>query len=293
MHLIHQTAYAFKNGQLVHISDVVSGLSCGCVCALCGGDLIAKKGKVKVHHFAHAIDTDCAGGAETALHILAKELFKEIESIVVPQYIFERERVLKPRYITVSHQQIIAKGGVAKITHVNIEKAEERFKPDVTLHCGEKKLLIEIAVTHKVDRKKLRLLRKSGLPAIEICLEFSDALLSREELRNKLQNNLASKHWLFHPEQRDAERVFYDMLRTAMRAARRAAIQRPKNYFSRAAFQTVPNVPMRRSGYIKVDIENDRMAYEFYLKYKRQPTDSEYRKLRALLYEKKDYYPKR
>jgi len=287
MHLIHQTAYAFKNDQLVHVSDVVSGLSCGCVCTLCKSDLIAKKGKINVHHFAHARETDCVGGAETSLHILSKELFKEMESIVLPQYLFERERVLRPGYKRITHQQIVAKGGEARITKVGIEKAEDKFKPDVTLHCGEKTLLIEIAVTHKVDKKKLRLLRKSGLPAIEIRLEFSDALLSKDELKNKLQNDLASKHWLFHPGQREAERVFYEKLRTAIRAAYRA---RQKNSFSRTSSQAVSIATMRSSN---SNVEIDRMAYEFYLKYKRQPTDNEYPNLRALLYKKKDDYPKR
>lgn len=292
MHLIHQTAYAFKNGQLVHISDVVSGLSCGCVCALCGGDLIAKKGKVKVHHFAHAKDTDCVGGAETALHILAKELFKEIKSINLPPYIFERERILKLRYLPVTHKETVAKGGVAKIREVDIEKVEDKFKPDVTLSCGEKKLFIEIAVTHKVDRNKLKLLRKHGLPALEICLEFSDALLSKEELRNKLQNNLASKHWLFHPEQRNAERMFYEKLRVAMRDIRKAKIRKPQVDFSRAALQTLPNEPMRRSSYSKVDLEEDRMRLEFFSKNGRQATESEISNLWASL-NRKNYYPKR
>jgi hypothetical protein len=287
MHLIHQTAYAFKNDQLVHVSDVVSGLSCGCVCTLCKNDLIAKKGKINVHHFAHARETDCVGGAETSLHILSKELFKEMESVALPQYLFERERVLRPGYIRITYQQIVAKGGEARITKVDIEKAEDKFKPDVTLLCGEKTLLIEIAVTHKVDKKKLRLLRKSGMPAIEIRLEFSDALLSKDELRNKLQNDLASKHWLFHPRQREAERVFYEKLRTAIRAAHRAS---QKNSSSRAPSQAVSSATMRSSN---SNVERDRMAYEFFLKYKRQPTDNEYQNLRALLYKKKDDYPKR
>jgi len=287
MHLIHQTAYAFKNDQLVHVSDVVSGLSCGCVCTLCKNDLIAKKGKINVHHFAHARETDCVGGAETSLHILSKELFKEMESVALPQYLFERERVLRPGYKRITYQQIVAKGGEARITKVDIEKAEDKFKPDVTLLCGEKTLLIEIAVTHKVDKKKLRLLRKSGMPAIEIRLEFSDALLSKDELRNKLQNDLASKHWLFHPRQREAERVFYEKLRTAIRAAHRAS---QKNSSSRAPSKAVSSATMRSSN---SNVERDRMAYEFFLKYKRQPTDNEYQNLRALLYKKKDDYPKR
>jgi len=291
MHKIFQTAYAFKNDQLVHISDVLSGLYCGCVCTLCKSDLVAKKGKVNVHHFAHAKETNCVGGAETALHILSKELFKEIETIVLPQYLFDRGRMLRPGYVHISHQQIVVKGGEAKITKVDVEQAEGRFKPDVTLSCGEKKLFIEIAVTHKVDRNKLRLLRKAGLPAIEIRLELADALLSRDELRGKLQSNLASKHWLFHPKQREAERLFYEKLRSAMRAIRRDAVRKRKNSFVRPPLLIASNATIRGGG--NHNAEMDRMAYEFYLKYKRQPTDREYLNLRVLLYGRSNYYPKR
>ena len=292
MHLIHQTAYAFKNSQLVHVSEVEKGLPCGCVCTLCGGHLIAKKGEINAHHFAHANkDTNCAGGAETALHVLSKELFQEMESIVLPQYIFERKRVLKSRYEPVTHQELVAKGGMARITQVDIEKAEDRFKPDVTLSCGGKKLLVEIAVTHKVDKNKLRKLRRSGLPAIEIRLEFADALLSREELKHKLQNNLDVKFWLFHPDQRKAEREFYEKLRAAMRFARRPAMLKEKVDFARSPLPTTSNVTMRGKSFSNA--ETDRMAYEFFLRNHRQPTDSEYSNLWAILYGKKSYYPKR
>jgi len=40
----HDTVYAAKNGRLVHIFEVDRGADCGCVCVVCGGTMVAKKG---------------------------------------------------------------------------------------------------------------------------------------------------------------------------------------------------------------------------------------------------------
>ena len=45
--------YALKDGVLVHISQVPSGLQCGCKCPACGETLIAKKGDKVIHHFVN------------------------------------------------------------------------------------------------------------------------------------------------------------------------------------------------------------------------------------------------
>ena len=282
MHIQHKTAYALKNGQITHISNVSRGLECGCICVACKGQLVAKKGSEKVHHFAHTADPNCLGAAETALHLLSKELFKELNSIVLPQYNFSKERKLKRNYHVITHEEVIVKGGEAEITRALIEQTEVRFKPDITLESNSKKLFVEIAVTHKVDRNKLRHIRKCGLPAIEIHLDLADALLSRDELRNKLQADLASKRWLFHPKQREAERIFFEKIRDAIRKSRAPAIS------------TQRKTPTRSEKYIPItngvstkDYSNakmDRMRYEFFLKFRRQPTIEEESNLQTILY---------
>lgn len=282
MHVQHKTAYALKNGQLTHISNVSRGLACGCICVECKGQLIAKKGSEKVHHFAHEADSNCIGAAETALHLLCKELFKELNSIVLPQYNFSKERKLKRNYHVITHEKIVVKGGEASITRTFIEQAEERFKPDITLESNSKKLFVEIAVTHKVDRNKLRHIRKCGFPAIEIHLDLADALLSRDELRNKLQTDLTSKRWLFHPKQREAERIFFGKIRDAIRISRRPAMETQSNIsISPKVHLAYPNGSA--TGHYS-NTELDRMRFEFYLKYKRQATSEEDSNLRAILY---------
>lgn len=280
MHKQNETAYAFKHSQLVHISDVISGLSCGCACVSCGAPLIAKKGLINTHHFAHHSITSCSGAAETALHLLSKELFKEINNIVLPPYFFKKKKILKPGYIVIEHEELVAKGGNVLISEVVIETNQNGFKPDITLTCNSKSLFVEIAVTHTVNRNKMRSIRKCNVPMIEIRLDLADALLSREELGNKLRNDLASKHWLFHPKQRNAERLFYEKVRSAMHRARRPAIQaKPK-----ASYYFPLNADTTSSKLTASNAVMDRLQYEFFLKYNRQPTGSELSNIRFYLY---------
>jgi hypothetical protein len=80
----HLNGYAFKNAKLVHVSEVVRGLACDCTCVECRGALVAKKGTKRREHFAHAIDIDCLGAAETALHLVSKELISKLDCICLP-----------------------------------------------------------------------------------------------------------------------------------------------------------------------------------------------------------------
>ena len=71
-----QITYGLHSGDLVHITEVERGLACGCICPCCENQLIARKGPIVAHHFAHAGE-NCEGGAETALHLAAKEILSQ------------------------------------------------------------------------------------------------------------------------------------------------------------------------------------------------------------------------
>ena len=80
---------ALKNNELVSIEDVESGLACGCICSACKQNLVAKKGNVMGHHFAHASQTSCEYAYETSLHLLAKEIFKDFGYFMAPKIILK------------------------------------------------------------------------------------------------------------------------------------------------------------------------------------------------------------
>ena len=75
--------YALKDNKLIHISNVENGLKCGCICPSCKGKMIAKKGKIKVHHFAH-YNKDCGLAGETALHLKCKEIIEKNKTFWIP-----------------------------------------------------------------------------------------------------------------------------------------------------------------------------------------------------------------
>lgn len=211
-----KTAYGLRDGRLVHVSEVPRGLACGCACPACGAALLARKGKVRVHHFAHSNSAICQGAAETVLHLLAKELFLELDTFEIPPYHFKKRRMLKTGDEVVHEEQLL-KGGTVRIDRVVLEANKGAFTPDVEIISGPKTLMVEIAVTHKVDDAKLKRIRRHDVPALEIRLSVDDALLSRDEFRERLQNGLKDKHWLFHPKQRGAERRFLEKYRARVR----------------------------------------------------------------------------
>ncbi|MBR9847521.1 MAG: hypothetical protein GYB35_16105 [Algicola sp.] len=81
--------YAIHKNELVHISQVTSGLDCNCICpnSNCKGKLVARKGKVKSHHFAHYSLEDCGGAIESSLHLLAKDILRKTKVFALPDLI--------------------------------------------------------------------------------------------------------------------------------------------------------------------------------------------------------------
>ena len=79
---------ALKNGNLISIDEVevISGKDCGCFCPVCNSPLIARKGKQRVHHFAHYNSSECENYGESMLHLLAKKIIEENKYLLVPDF---------------------------------------------------------------------------------------------------------------------------------------------------------------------------------------------------------------
>ncbi|MBD5142610.1 MAG: hypothetical protein HDT22_03235 [Ruminococcus sp.] len=180
--------YAIKEGSLVYIDDVEKGLRCGCICPACGASLIAKKGNKVSHHFAHYSSEDCEKGYETSLHLLAKKILSETKEIMLPAVRIQLANV----YIPMWNQ------GKIQIDYVELEKKNGEIIPDVIAYSGNKKLIIEIYVTHKVDEEKLKKIRASDISALEIDLSKFDRFITESELRNILVNSDSYKSWLYN-----------------------------------------------------------------------------------------------
>lgn len=187
MRMVSKLPFGLHNAKLVHISEVDSGLACECVCASCGQRLVAKKGVIKEHHFAHYNGIECRGAVETALHIFAKNTLERYKRIVLPPVYFGNVLI---------HDQT----GIV-FTKIFLEKRINDIIPDIIVYVKDKPLLIEIAVTHAVDVFKANRISNLGYSAIEINVAALfkatyNKLLFQKDFEKMLIEDIGYKRWI-------------------------------------------------------------------------------------------------
>ncbi len=94
-------SFGLRNGKIVSVDEVDSGLACDCLCPACHQPLVAKKGAIKAHHFSHAVNNsisrdhnansaelysapDCPYALETAIHLMSKQIIKDECRMTLP-----------------------------------------------------------------------------------------------------------------------------------------------------------------------------------------------------------------
>lgn len=191
--------YTLRNGELLHISKVENGAACGCVCPSCHQLLIARNGgTVREHHFAHTGNLLCHGAYETALHLLAEQVFLKAKAIYLPNYYwnydyksshsrfpfppeFKREIIFE----TVVLEQAVAKD-------------ENEVRPDAIGRINGKEIYIEIANSHFIEKLKHEKLRKLGVACIEV--DLAGLLLDEILILERLTTISEWTYWIINPK---------------------------------------------------------------------------------------------
>jgi len=184
------------DGRLVRVATVPSGKACDVVCPGCGGGLVAKKGGIIRHHFAHLAEAGCGGGAlESTLHRLGKQLVADNCGLHLPEVVAEVEHWRKP----------LAKPQAFEAERSEIEAALGPYRCDVMLWAGGYRLAVEITVTHPCTPEKIEAFRAAGVDAVELDL----SRLRWDDLgpgAGKLVLRDAPRRWL-HNARAEAERA--------------------------------------------------------------------------------------
>lgn len=195
--------YGKKDGKEFHISKVESGLACGCVCLACGEKLVAKKGKSgkPQDHFAHHNKDNCSYGYETALHYEAKEILEKEKKIFLP---YRSKRIQTSDlngllYWEFTNYRLgVIKDRVFYLTNITSEKKLHNIIPDIKAQINGREILIEIAVTHKVDEEKRLKLDKIKTPTIEINLSGLKDNFTDTELYLNVIEKTKNKEWIYN-----------------------------------------------------------------------------------------------
>jgi hypothetical protein len=208
--MITKISYGIKNGELVSIHSVESGLKCNCFCVSCGGKLVARKGEMKIHHFAHHTDSNCSSSAETALHMAAKEVLKKEKRIILPPLI---------AFDTYDNQIVLKESVEVKFDEIYLEKKQGDFRPDIIGVKNGTKIFIEIAVSHIVDSNKRKKVEKLGVSMIEVDLIMLDDGFTEEELIQAVIYDQENKEWIYNVKK---EKLFNKQLNSITTVAKKS-----------------------------------------------------------------------
>lgn len=184
------TSLAIQYDKIVHISEVRRGLGCNCYCANpdCGSKMIARKGNIRAHHFAHYDKENCGKSYESALHKLAKEIIQEKKQIKLKPFICEIKKFGM-------HELIPENDFIAQ--EVKVEKSCGIYKVDLLLKNNTQELIVEIFVSHKTEDDKINYFKKNNLSAIEIDLSgLIEKQYERKMIKEIVLNDITKQVWL-------------------------------------------------------------------------------------------------
>lgn len=186
------------SNKLVHINEVDKTQKEKFRCCNCGNELIARKGKIKSHHFSHKQQLDC--NYESYLHKLGKLKFHKEYSEALEQgkpFLFQYTTI-KTCNSCLNSYNLNLKCKLdssydyydltTRFDRIAFEKKYNGFIADILLESSktEDKILIEIAVTHKCEQGKIN----SGLRIIEINVTEENDLnfLAKKRIKLNLEH---------------------------------------------------------------------------------------------------------
>ncbi|BAO55002.1 competence protein CoiA family protein [Nonlabens marinus] len=182
------------DGNLIHIDMVDKNQKSIYTCCNCNEQLIAKKGKVVSHHFAHKHEGNCS--YESYLHKVSKiHFFNSYRQCLSKKEPFYIEYLVDMTCFSCAHHDISCKThhvtkkfDLTKVFDiVQIEKGIQGSIADILLSSSRKPneyLALEFAVTHKCDDTKIN----KGFRIVEVNLSDEADLSFINSRRMKLKN---------------------------------------------------------------------------------------------------------
>lgn len=194
-----KTPFALKGDALIHISEASSGLS-DYICPSCGDVLIAKKGNIRAHYFAHKNVEMCNNGLETALHMYTKQLIESEKKFWIPQLTYNFHATNK--HWTLLKPQLI------EFERIDKEKTFSNIRADIVGYIKNVPLIIEVCVTHPVDSDKLNKIKTLDISTIELILD-KDVLYDNDKLKNAIIGPSENKKWLYNRKSHEFMKKLY------------------------------------------------------------------------------------
>jgi hypothetical protein len=151
-------------------------------------------------------ELDPALKRQTVLHHEVMKLLAESQLLYVPGWVAEAEAKLPDGRVISRRAQ--SEPEVLSLGMVELEERFGHIVPDVTCKAWPVEggtvlwpLFIEVTVTNPVTAERFDRIRNAGQPTLEVDLRLAGGRVDRQGLRQLVVEELATKRWLFHPEQ--------------------------------------------------------------------------------------------
>ncbi|MCE2595770.1 hypothetical protein K6Y31_13240 [Motilimonas cestriensis] len=210
------------SNEMVFVEDVPRGAACGCVCYACKTPVIAKKGNIKQHHFAHEKGKAaalCEINLQRSLFWMSRNLFTSHQTFVTPDYDYQFSCDLGCQTATYP----ITKSAKVNYQQVTIPRTKITKGADViVLEVGDYQLAVILnflghSYTHGYQ----------GLPTVQINMQPLISIINEHQqnpksaIINHLLVTTNNKKWLYHPRQK----VFEDKCQALHQAQQEQALK--------------------------------------------------------------------
>lgn len=194
------------DSHLVSPDEVPRGAACNCLCPGCDRPVIARQGTEREWHFAHAKGGACQQGYEVSVHEIAKQIIRQRCELLLPALdvgisandafglrIEERMHVLNAKTV--------------RLDECKTSQKRDEVTADVAGRVGDREILVEITVFHRLMPEKLDRLIATGISSLQIDLsEFKVSQATRAKIEVALFDNATNRRWLHHPRMEQARR---------------------------------------------------------------------------------------
>lgn len=235
--------FALRDGRMLAPHQVKAGLACGCVCPGCGAPVVAKAldSANRRAHFAHHGRQACAGGVESALHRMAKQIIADRRTLLLPAWAGTPDMPSPLQLKNDAGEVVLGESihfpvRVAELSRVSVEDAgvARDYRPDLRVEDEEGELLVEIRVSHAVDDLKRRRVQSEGRRMLEIDLSaWPRSLPDLEALERAVLFGEGNRTWLSHPAAADAWREAWRRLQALVAAMNRGIAAAAKEQAAR------------------------------------------------------------
>lgn len=186
-----------STGKMMSISEVEQDLACGCICAYCETPLIARKGKIRIPHFAHQSNYDCMYANEVAIYQIVSEVLGSCKGIMLPR-------------VTLSFPTWAEKITIQEKRILPIDEppeyycSEKQYPPTLLVTIQRRKLRLILDFDSYYDKHDLSQIKHEEQSQRHGCIRYrfpainDSAFYSREHLLDVIEQGVEAE-WVYSP----------------------------------------------------------------------------------------------